>query len=404
MFLPSFFDTCLLPSTRLIPSRHSYRSYSHTHYTYPLSSSVIRKLGLYIFSIVSFGLNCIRILYALRSSLPSPKVERVSGNCERRESSLNAKFSILALSPFPPPHFSISLACYISYRCISTSNARPIRLKRAFEMSSSRTFKFRSINLVRSPLRTLTYGRQIHCLASTPPRRMHASHLHQRSVSRTPSFPTSPPSNRSSPVYSLMRDSPKHPRNRLADSVASASEFVGRRGFKFGKKGDRGKDGGAKRLVVLTVIAIGLLVLAERSWNGEESMFRSGRKMDDFAGLRSMEVTDETRIEKALNYDGTFSQRHKGLSEEELKSRPEEPVDRWIKVSRPAPARLDNPSRPSPEIAIVPSPYTFDPSQRFIFVGWMGEQVRSRSVLTRDWFAHFRFCDRKRKRKHTCIN
>jgi len=188
-----------------------------------------------------------------------------------------------------------------------------------------------------------------------------------------------------------MRDSPKHPRNRLADSVASASEFVGRRGFKFGKKGDRGGDGGVRRLVVLTVIALGLLVLLERSWNGEESMFRTGRKMDDFAGLRSMDIKEKERLESVLNQDLAYNQRH---AQSNQVDRPEEPVDRWIRVSRPAPARLDNPpppSRPSPEFAVVPSAYTFDPSQRFIFVGWMGEQVRSKFYFSNEGFANSKF-------------
>jgi len=192
-------------------------------------------------------------------------------------------------------------------------------------------------------------------------------------------------SNRSSSVDSFIRDSPRPRRQKSTDLVASASAFVGREGYKLGKKGYKGKSGGVIRLVVLTAIAIGLLVMAERSWNGEESLFRSGRDIDESVGLSSMEVKDETRINKALDHDSPYDQHRKPAELEAARNyKPKESVDRWIKITRPAPARLDNPpapSRPSPEINIGASPRTFDASQRFIFVGWMGEQVRFNSIL-----------------------
>jgi len=118
------------------------------------------------------------------------------------------------------------------------------------------------------------------------------------------------------------------------------------------------------RLVVLTAIAIGLLVMAERSWNGEESMFRSSRKIDEFEGFRSMELKDETRINEASDYDPPYDQSHTSAeSDSAHTSHGEEPVDRWIKITRPAPAPLVDhsvPSRLSPEITIVSSSRTFD--------------------------------------------
>ncbi|GAA5874914.1 hypothetical protein JCM16303_004941 [Sporobolomyces ruberrimus] len=199
---------------------------------------------------------------------------------------------------------------------------------------------------------------------TTPPRRIanptsaYQQHLHKRSVSRTPSsLNFSPPSNRSSPTYRLMHDSPRHPRSRLAESVASATEFVG---------GKRGKEWTTMRkIVVLAVITIGLIVLGERSWNSEARMAGS-RTIDELSGMKQNGREAKLDLVKG---SALGDRPGDGVSlERQSVSKP----DRWVKVSKPS--RLDSIQTTDSPPPAPPPAYPFDPSQRFIFVGWMGEQ------------------------------
>ncbi|GAA6016998.1 hypothetical protein JCM11491_006124 [Sporobolomyces phaffii] len=200
---------------------------------------------------------------------------------------------------------------------------------------------------------------------TTPPRRVaHPSayqHLHKRSVSRTPT-PSSlnlspPPSNRSSPTYRLMHDSPNFSRRKLSASVASASDFVG---------GKRGKEGatGKRRLVTLVVMTISLVLLGERAWNSDY-WSGSGRNIEELSGLRSMHVEGQVGASGLSPVDDR--NRTRVDAEQQNESKP----NRWVKISKPS--RLDS-NPPAKPLADPSSELNLDPSRRFIFVGWMGEQ------------------------------
>jgi hypothetical protein len=165
-----------------------------------------------------------------------------------------------------------------------------------------------------------------------------------------------------------MHDSPKHPRSRLAESVASASDFV---------SGKKRKDGtiGKRRLVAFVVVVIGLLALGERSWNGESVLSR-GRRMEEFSGLRKLKNGQEGTMNqqgRTPSEDGRNRQ-GLGLGRQEDAKKPE----RWVKVSKTS--RVDT-ARPEPNTLSSLAVPALDPSQRFIFVGWMGEQVHRFPVL-----------------------
>ncbi|GAA5901506.1 uncharacterized protein JCM6883_000234 [Sporobolomyces salmoneus] len=204
---------------------------------------------------------------------------------------------------------------------------------------------------------------------TTPPRRTHAapsssSHLHQRTASKIHLI--SPPSNRSSPTYRLMHDSPKHPRSRLAESVASATDFLGGGGN--GSK--RGKDGktGRRKLVAFVLVAVVILVMVERNWNGETVM-RQGRRIEELTGLRTAQNSQDGSIGRApVDEDRPLGRVHpEGMEGQK--------PHRWIKISKPS--RMDStqsPESPPPLPLSTSHDIDFDPSRRFIFVAWMGEQ------------------------------
>ncbi|GAA5986947.1 hypothetical protein JCM5350_000918 [Sporobolomyces pararoseus] len=205
---------------------------------------------------------------------------------------------------------------------------------------------------------------------TTPPRRVNPyQHLHQRSVSRNhPStFNFSPPppltTNRSSPTYRLMHDSPKHTRSRLAESVASAGELVG------GKRGKEGKFG-KRRLVVMVMLTVGLLILGERSWNGESVLTKgSSRRISELTGLRAMQGRPEEVSNSSERLTAIEDQKQDvdlGRLKEVKKP------DRWVKVSKPS--RLESTQSNVKSLPSISAINDIDPSQRFIFVGWMGEQ------------------------------
>lgn len=195
-----------------------------------------------------------------------------------------------------------------------------------------------------------------------------------------------------------MRDSPKHTRSRLAESVASAGEFVG------GKRGKEGKFG-KRRLVVMVMLTVGLLILGERSWNGESVLTKgSSRRISELTGLRAMQGRPE-EVSNSLERLTAIEDQKQDVDLGRLKE--VKKPDRWVKVSKPS--RLESAQSNVKSLPSIPAINDIDPSQRFIFVGWMGEQVRLSSHCSRsenclaDLISSLRRT-RKRKLKLTSTN
>ncbi|GAA5960091.1 hypothetical protein JCM21900_003433 [Sporobolomyces salmonicolor] len=168
-----------------------------------------------------------------------------------------------------------------------------------------------------------------------------------------------------------------------------ASEVLGGSDWTHDQGKDTSRMGSRRRVTILICLAVGILLLGERSWNWSSSLFAAsdGLQQGTFDSAKGKSAVEQARVDPGdSGLQVANAHDHRPLPQHG--HAPPLPPGAGPPPPRPPPPELPNdkmvklPIRPADQAAPAPPSHDLeltsatDPDawQRFILVGWMGEQ------------------------------